>query len=58
MIPLDEKVDVLGASSDHLILDVTKSDREYKVGDTVQFTLEYGAVLRLATSEYVTKEFI
>lgn len=58
MIPLDEKVDVLGASSDHLILDVTKSDREYKVGDTVRFTLEYGAVLRLATSEYVAKEFI
>lgn len=58
MTPLDEKVDVLGASSDHLILDVTKSDIDYKVGDTVKFTLEYGAVLRLATSEYVEKEFI
>ena len=56
--PLDEKVDVLGASSDHLILDVTKSDKEYHIGDTVRFTLDYGAVLRLATSEYVTKEYI
>ena len=51
MTPLDEKVDVLGASSDHLILDVTKSDKEYKIGDTVKFTLEYGAVLKLATSD-------
>ena len=58
MHPMDEKVDVLGASSDHLILDVTKSDKEYKVGDTVKFTLDYGAVLRLATSEYVEREYI
>ena len=58
MHPLDEKVDVLGASSDHLILDVTKSEKEYQVGDTVRFTLDYGAVLRLATSEYVEHEYI
>ena len=58
MHPLDEKVDVLGASSDHLILDVTRSDKEYQVGDTVRFTLDYGAVLRLATSEYVEHEYI
>ncbi|MBQ6402223.1 MAG: alanine/ornithine racemase family PLP-dependent enzyme [Firmicutes bacterium] len=58
MHPLDEKVDVLGASSDHLILDVTKSDKKYAIGDTVRFTLDYGAVLRLATSEYVEKEYI
>ena len=58
MHPLDEKSDVLGASSDHLIMDVTGSDRDYRIGDTVRFTLDYGAVLRLATSEYVEKEFI
>ena len=58
MIPLDEKVDILGGSSDHTILDVTKSDKEYKVGDVVSFKLEYGAMLKLATSPYVTKEYI
>ena len=58
MIPLDENAEILGASSDHLLLDVTKSDWEYEVGDTVRFTLGYGAVLRLATSEYVEKDFI
>lgn len=37
MTPLDEKIDILGGSSDHIILDVTKSDKEYKVGDVVRF---------------------
>ncbi len=58
MIPLDEKIDILGGSSDHTLLDVTKSDREYKVGDVVSFKLEYGPMLKLATSKYVSKEYI
>lgn len=58
MIPLDEKIDILGGSSDHTLLDVTKSDKEYKVGDVVSFKLEYGAVLKLATSKYVEKAYI
>ena len=36
----------------------TKSDKEYKVGDVVSFKLEYGAVLKLATSKYVEKAYI
>ena len=58
MIPLDEKVDILGGSSDHTILDVTKSDVEYKVGDIVRFKVEYGAMLKLATSKYVEKVYV
>lgn len=58
MIPLDEQIDILGGSSDHMILDLTKCDKEYKVGDTVKFKLEFGAMLKAATSEYVTKEYI
>ncbi|MBQ1630367.1 MAG: alanine/ornithine racemase family PLP-dependent enzyme, partial [Firmicutes bacterium] len=58
MIPLDPKVDILGASSDHMILDVTKSDKEYKVGDVVSFKLEYGAALHTATSPYVERAYI
>ena len=57
MIPLDEKIDILGGSSDHTLLDVTKSAKEYKVGDVVSFKLEYGAVLKLATSKYVEKAY-
>ena len=55
MYPLDDRIDVLGASSDHMLLDVTKAD--YKVGDIVSFKLGYGSVLKAATSEYVAKEY-
>ena len=55
MYPIDERIDVLGASSDHMLLDVTKAD--YKVGDIVSFKLGYGSVLKAATSEYVTKAY-
>lgn len=55
MYPIDERIDVLGASSDHMLLDVTKAD--YKVGDIVSFKLGYGSVLKAATSEYVAKEY-
>ena len=58
MTPLDEKIDVLGGSSDHIILDVTKSDTDYKVGDVVRFTLGYGGMLKAATSPYVEKAYI
>ncbi|MDO4518546.1 MAG: ornithine racemase Orr [Bacillota bacterium] len=58
LIPLDEQIDVLGGSSDHMILDVTKCDKDYKVGDTVKFKVEYGALLKAATSEYVAKEYV
>lgn len=55
IIPRDEKVSILGASSDHMIVDVTDCDKEYKVGDIVEFDVQYGGLLSLATSEYVSK---
>lgn len=53
----DESIEILGGSSDHTLMDMTKADREYKVGDTVTFRLEYGAMLKVATSPYVEKEY-
>lgn len=55
--PIDSKIDVLGASSDHLILDVTKSDNAYRVGDKVSFKLSYSSLLRATTSAYVEKTY-
>ena len=47
------KADVLGTSSDHLILDV--SDLDLEVGAKVQFDLGYSALLRAMMSPYVEK---
>lgn len=55
--PIDPKIDILGASSDHLILDVTKSHNEYSVGDIVNFKLSYSSLLRATTSPYVNKVY-
>lgn len=55
--PIDRKIDILGASSDHLILDVTKSDNEYKVGDIISFKLSYSSLLRATTSGYVSRTY-
>jgi predicted amino acid racemase len=55
IIPDDKAISILGASSDHLILDITDCDGVYRVGDTVSFKLTYGGILSSMTSEYVTK---
>ena len=49
-------IDILGASSDHLIVDAKKTD--LKVGDEVKFDLDYGAMLQAMTSPYVVKVYL
>ncbi len=56
--PRDSKVRFLGSSSDHLLLDVTQSVRDFKVGDVMDFTPDYAALLRAMTSPYVTKRMV
>ncbi len=46
-------ITVLGMSSDHLVLDV--GDHDVSVGDELSFGLGYGALLRAATSPFVTQ---
>jgi predicted amino acid racemase len=55
--PIDSKIDILGASSDHLILDISKSDIKYNVGDIVNFKLSYSSLLRATTSGYVGRVY-
>jgi predicted amino acid racemase len=50
-----EGVTVLGASSDHLVLDV--GDVSVEVGDELRFRLGYGALVRAATSPFVGLTF-
>lgn len=56
--PLDKNIEVLGASSDHLIIDITKCQNEYNIGDAVAFNMDYGCLLRSMTSPYVKKYYI
>ncbi|MFX1278156.1 MAG: alanine/ornithine racemase family PLP-dependent enzyme [Promethearchaeota archaeon] len=49
-------IKILGASSDYLIIDV--KDNEFKIGEVLNFNLNYEALLRAMTSPYVSKKFI
>ena len=55
LTPLDPAIEIIGASSDHLLLDLTNSSA-YSVGDSISFGLDYGALLSASTSAYVRKE--
>jgi predicted amino acid racemase len=48
-------IDILGASSDHIIVDAKQTD--LKVGNTVEFKLNYGALLSAMTSPYIIKKY-
>ncbi|MEA2066528.1 MAG: alanine/ornithine racemase family PLP-dependent enzyme [Thermotogota bacterium] len=56
--PLNNKLEVLHASSDHLIVDITESKNEYKIGEHIAFNMSYGALLRVMTSKYVNKVYL
>lgn len=58
LTPVDPRVEVLGASSDHLILDVDALSEAPQVGDAVEFVPNYAATLRLFTSPYVEKRYV
>ncbi len=51
-------VEVLGASSDHLILDVTETGSAVRVGDHLWFRPNYGALLALATCPHVERHYL
>lgn len=53
--PVDPRVRVLGASSDHLVLDVHDLPTPPAVGDPIEFVPGYSATLALFTSPYVEK---
>ncbi len=49
-------IDILGASSDHVLIDAKELD--LKVGDEVEFNLNYGALLSSMTSPYVARRYV
>ena len=55
LYPLEKVQEVLHASSDHLIVDVTDYDSDLSIGDMIWFKQSYGSLLRSMTSHYVEK---
>jgi len=55
LIPEDQHIEIVNASSDMLILNLGNNDQEYKVGDYVSFGLKYMGALALLNSFYIEK---
>jgi len=56
--PLDEGVEIITASSDHLLVDLEECKACPKVGDILRFRPDYPGMLSSSTSPYVTKIFV
>lgn len=58
LIPVDAHIEVIGASSDMLVLDFGQTKHSYKVGDLVEFKLKYMGALGLMNSNYIEKRIL
>ncbi len=58
LIPDDKKIEITGASSDMLVIDLGKTRRNYKVGDLVSFKLRYMGALSILNSNYIEKKVV
>lgn len=55
---VDENARLVGASSDMLVIDLGKNEKNYAVGDLLEFRLDYMGVLRILNSRYIEKRII
>jgi predicted amino acid racemase len=56
--PLDAGVSIVGASSDHTILDVEDADRIFEPGDMVSFGVCYGNTVFLTRTPFAEYKFV
>lgn len=47
LFPLDTEIEIIGASSDYLIVDVSDSKVYYSLGDTLKFKVGYSSLIRV-----------
>ena len=58
MTPLDGGIEVMGCSSDHMIIDIHDSSKEYRLGDAVTFALKYPTMLFATANSMVEKIYV
>lgn len=52
---VDKTIKIAGASSDMIVIDLDKNIKKYKVGDLIEFKLDYMGTLRILNSKYIEK---
>jgi len=54
--PVDKNISFVGASSDMLVIDLGENRKKYKVGDLLEFNMDYMGTLRILNSKYIEKK--
>ena len=52
---VDKSLKITGASSDMIVIDLDENKKKYKVGDLIEFKLDYMGTLRIMNSKYIEK---
>lgn len=58
LIPEDDEFEILGGSSDMLILNLGENPKNYNVGDLISFRLKYMGALAVLNSSYIEKRVV
>lgn len=58
LIAKDKNIEILGASSDMIIINLGQNPEGYKVGDVLSFDMKYMGALSLLNSDYVDKKIV
>jgi ornithine racemase len=58
LIADDGEFEILGASSDMLIVNLRENPQKYKVGDLIKFRLKYMGALAILNSSYIEKRVV
>jgi len=53
--PKDCDIEFAGSSSDMIVIDLGKNPKKYKVGDLIEFSLDYMGTLTVLNSQYINK---
>jgi predicted amino acid racemase len=55
---LDKDIEIVGASSDMIVIDLGNNEKGLKVGDLLEFKMDYMGILRILNSNYIEKRVV
>lgn len=56
LTPVDKNLNIIGASSDMMVINLKNNERNLQVGDFIEFKMDYMGVLRIMNSDYIEKK--
>lgn len=56
--PVDKSINFFGASSDMIVIDLGDNDKNYQVGDLIEFDINYMGALSVLNSYYIAKKVV